>query len=106
MNFFKKKKPLPDAVPELSLEATSTVTAATEDAGESPAQDSPPAYNAETVIGGLGWYRSQYQRAMKLALGLLLVLCGGHCTAHRQTTHTALFRGHARSSACAADSAG
>ena len=74
MNFFKKKKPLPDAVPELSLEATSTVTAATEDAGESPAQDSPPAYNAETVIGGLGWYRSQYQRAMKLALGLLLVL--------------------------------
>lgn len=74
MSFFKKKKPLPDAVPELSLEATSTMTVATEDAGESPAQDAPPVYNAETVIGGLGWYRSQYQRVMKLALGLLLVL--------------------------------
>ena len=27
------------------------------------------------VIGGLGWYRGQYQRAMKLAFGLILALC-------------------------------
>ena len=44
--------------------------ALTVEAGESP----PPAYNAETIIGGLGWYRSQYQRAMKLAVGLVLLL--------------------------------
>ena len=29
---------------------------------------------AERLIGGLGWYRLQYQRAMKLAVGLVLVL--------------------------------
>ena len=66
MNFFKKKKPLPDVVqtapPLEAAEATDTAT----EAGESPS----PVYNAETIIGGLGWYRSQYQRAMKLAVGL------------------------------------
>ena len=70
MNFFKKKKPLPDVVqtapPLEAAEATDTAT----EAGESPS----PVYNAETIIGGLGWYRSQYQRAMKLAVGLVLVL--------------------------------
>ena len=33
------------------------------------------AYSAENVLGGLGWYRSQYQRVMKLALVLVLALC-------------------------------
>ena len=54
------------APPLEAAEATDTAT----EAGESPS----PVYNAETIIGGLGWYRSQYQRAMKLAVGLVLVL--------------------------------
>ena len=66
MNFFKKKKPLPDVVQEPPLEPT--------DAAAEADENQPPAYNAEAIIGGLGWYRSQYQRAMKLAVGLVLVL--------------------------------
>lgn len=34
-----------------------------------------PAPDAATVIGGLGWYRSQFHRAMKLALCLIIALC-------------------------------
>ena len=34
-----------------------------------------PVYNAETVFGGLGWYRVQFHRAMKLCLGMALALC-------------------------------
>jgi intracellular multiplication protein IcmL len=30
--------------------------------------------NAETIIGGIGWYSTQYRRAMKLALALVLTL--------------------------------
>ncbi len=70
MNWFKKKKPLPpleEAVQAAQLSETAETMA---EASESP----PPAYTAETIIGGLGWYRSQYQRAMKLAVGLVLVL--------------------------------
>ena len=47
---------------------TATAFDATEDHASSP--------SAEAVIGGLGWYRTQYHRAMKLALGLVLVLIG------------------------------
>ena len=35
---------------------------------------SSPAPDAAAVIGGLGWYRTQFHRAMKLALGLSLAL--------------------------------
>ena len=65
MNLFKKQKPLPEAISDAPP---------VEDAGEAKSENPPPAYNAETIIGGLGWYRSQYQRAMKLAVGLVLVL--------------------------------
>lgn len=60
MNFFKKKpNPLPDT-PEVAQAETR----------ETP----PPAYDGKAIIGGIGWYRSQYQRSMKLALGLVLAL--------------------------------
>lgn len=36
---------------------------------------SSPAPNAAAVIGGLEWYRAQFRRAMKLALGLTVALC-------------------------------
>ena len=65
MNLFKKQKPLPEVISDAPP---------VEDAGEAKSESPPPAYNAETIIGGLGWYRSQYQRAMKLAVGLVLVL--------------------------------
>lgn len=32
-------------------------------------------FDAESVIGGLAWYRLQYQRVMKLALYLVVALC-------------------------------
>lgn len=67
MNWFKKKKPLPEDVQAAQPSETAEIMA---EASESP----PPTYTAETIIGGLGWYRSQYQRAMKLAVGLVLVL--------------------------------
>jgi intracellular multiplication protein IcmL len=47
----------------------------TPDAVPAAEQEKPPAYNAEAVIGGLGWYRLQYQRAMKLCLGMTLAMC-------------------------------
>jgi intracellular multiplication protein IcmL len=34
-----------------------------------------PVYNAEAVIGGLAWYKAQFQRVMKLALCMALALC-------------------------------
>ncbi|MDR2503364.1 MAG: DotI/IcmL/TraM family protein, partial [Deltaproteobacteria bacterium] len=49
MGFFRKTPPQPEAPKE-------------------------PVYNAAAVIGGLGWYRLQYQRAMKLATGLVFCL--------------------------------
>ena len=59
MSLFKKKKSIqPDAQSEVVQEVHA----------------SPPAFDADAVIGGLGWYRAQYQRAMKLAVGLVLVL--------------------------------
>ena len=37
-------------------------------------EEKTPVYNAEAVIGGLGWYRLQFQRAMKLCFGMALAL--------------------------------
>jgi intracellular multiplication protein IcmL len=60
MNFFKKKpSPLPEAQKAAQVEARETP---------------PPAYDGKAIIGGIGWYRSQYQRSMKLALALVLAL--------------------------------
>lgn len=36
---------------------------------------SSPAPDTASVIGGLEWYRAQFRRAMKLALGLTVALC-------------------------------
>ena len=66
MNIFKKKNvPLP----EPRTETPST--------GIKKEHASSPAPNAEAVLGGLGWYRTQFRRAMKLTLGLSLALCIG-----------------------------
>jgi intracellular multiplication protein IcmL len=59
MSFFKKK----------------TVSEKQDAALAGTAEDSSPAVNTEMIIGGIGWYRSQYGRAMKLALALVLALC-------------------------------
>lgn len=62
MNFFQKRKPQnPLPAPPVTAEA--------EDANEAHA--SSPS-SADAVIGGLGWYRHQFRRAMKLALGLVV----------------------------------
>ena len=75
MNFFKRKKPLPD-VAEMPLNAEERPAAeVTESSASTPEPIPALAYSAENVLGGLGWYRSQYQRAMKLALVLVLALC-------------------------------
>lgn len=68
MNWFKKKTPLPE------IAVSGAEGSAATEAVESPSPDTPPAYDAETVIGGLAWYRLQYQRVMKLAVGLVLML--------------------------------
>jgi intracellular multiplication protein IcmL len=59
MSIFKKKAPpLPDT-----------------QAARAETQETPsPVFDGKAVIGGLGWYRSQYQRSMKLALALVLAL--------------------------------
>ena len=62
MNFFPKKEnhthdnPLPETRPA---------------AHEDEAHASSPS-SADAVFGGLGWYRTQFRRAMKLALGLVV----------------------------------
>lgn len=70
--FQKKKKPLP--VPEIGNECPASSPYS--DAGVETPQNT---YDAEMIIGGLNWYRSQYQRAMKLALlmggGVCLCIC-------------------------------
>ena len=66
MNLFKKKTSVP--LPELK-----TMQAESMD----EAHASSPAPDAEAVLGGLGWYRTQFRRAMKLTLGLSLALCIG-----------------------------
>lgn len=67
MSIFKKKKSSP--LPEPRTETPS------KDMKEDHA--SSPAPNAEAVLGGLDWYRTQFRRAMKLTLGLSLALCIG-----------------------------
>ena len=61
MNFFKKKK---------NIQSDSQETAQPE-----AIHGSSLVFDADAVIGGLGWYRAQYQRAMKLVLCLVVALC-------------------------------
>lgn len=66
MSFFKKKtRPAEETAPPAKNETARAVAE----------ENSLPALDAEAIIGGLGWYRLQYQRAMKLALTLVLALC-------------------------------
>ena len=75
MNFFKKKKPLPDVAGIAPEAGEASASEAVENPTPSSDPNPAPAYSAETMLGGLGWYRTQYQRAMKLALVLVLALC-------------------------------
>lgn len=65
MSLFKKKRNVP--LPEPRTETPSK--SMTEVHAPSPAPD------AAAVIGGLDWYKAQFRRAMKLALGLTVALC-------------------------------
>ncbi|CAK7025457.1 MAG: hypothetical protein DELT_02563 [Desulfovibrio sp.] len=69
MNLFKKQKKDPETDTSISASAKATTEV------HAFAQVAPAAPDAGTVIGGLGWYRAQYRRAMKLAFGLILALC-------------------------------
>ena len=61
MNIFKKQKDAPESQEQAqSMKETHA---------------SSPAPDAAAVIGGLSWYRAQFRRAMKLALGLTVALC-------------------------------
>lgn len=75
MNFFHKKKPLPDILETVHETDQASAAEAEESLIPDPAPSLPLAYTTENILGGLGWYRSQYQRAMKLALLLGLTLC-------------------------------
>ena len=75
MNFFKRKKPLPDVAGMPSNAEERPAAEVTESSASTPEPSPALAYSAENVLGGLGWYRSQYQRAMKLALVMVLALC-------------------------------
>lgn len=61
MNIFKKQKNAPE-----SQEQAQRMK-------ETHASSSAP--DAAAVIGGLNWYRTQFRRAMKLALALTVALC-------------------------------
>lgn len=61
MSIFKKRKDAPES--QAQAQSMKEVHA------------SSPAPDAAAVIGGLGWYRAQFRHAMKLALGLVAVLC-------------------------------
>jgi intracellular multiplication protein IcmL len=86
MNFLKKKVPQTEAQAETPVVESVAAKTLHDDliamARETrkwnvvplTEQERQPAYNAETVIGGLGWYRSQFHRAMKIALGVTLAL--------------------------------
>jgi intracellular multiplication protein IcmL len=65
MNFFKKTKTAP---PINHPPQGSPTTAQAE--GVNDVHASSP--SAEAVIGGLGWYRANFHRAIKLALGLVI----------------------------------
>ena len=61
MNIFKKQKDAPKS--QEQAQSMKEVHA------------SSPAPDAAAVIGGLNWYRTQFRRAMKLALALTVALC-------------------------------
>jgi intracellular multiplication protein IcmL len=64
--FTRKQKTLPDNRPDSRDETRD---------GPENAVRAAPAYDGEAIIGGLGWYRLQYGRAMKLCCGMTLVVC-------------------------------
>ena len=61
MNIFRKRKDAPDSQKQAPSMAETHA--------------SSPASDAAVVIGGLDWYRTQFRRTMKLALGLSAALC-------------------------------
>ena len=61
MNIFKKQKDAPES--QEQAQRMKEIHA------------SSPAPDAAAVIGGLNWYRTQFRRAMKLALALTVALC-------------------------------
>ena len=61
MNIFKKQKDAPES--QEQAQSMKEIHA------------SSPAPDAAAVIGGLNWYRTQFRRAMKLALALTVALC-------------------------------
>ena len=61
MNIFRKRKDAPDSQKQAPSMAETHA--------------SSPASDAAVVIGGLDWYRTQFRRIMKLALGLSAALC-------------------------------
>ena len=61
MNIFKKQKDAPES--QEQAQSMKEIHA------------SSPAPDAAAVIGGLNWYRTQFRRAMKLALALAVGMC-------------------------------
>lgn len=61
MNIFKKQKDAPESQEQAQRMKETHA--------------SSPAPDAAAVIGGLNWYRTQFRRAMKLALALTVALC-------------------------------
>ena len=61
MNIFKKQKDAPES--QEQAQSMKEIHA------------SSPAPDAAAVTGGLNWYRTQFRRAMKLALALTVALC-------------------------------
>jgi intracellular multiplication protein IcmL len=71
---FFKKKTTPDQKTVIASEtASENEPLQTKDVRVK--QNDSAAPDAATLIGGLGWYRAQYGRAMKLAVGLIIALC-------------------------------
>ena len=65
VSLFKKQKNVPLPEPQIEKQSTSM----------EEVYASSPAPDTAAVIGGLEWYRAQFRRAMKLALGLTVALC-------------------------------
>lgn len=65
VSLFKKQKNVPLPEPQTEKQSTSM----------EEVYASSPAPDTAAVIGGLEWYRAQFRRAMKLALGLTVALC-------------------------------
>ena len=65
VSLFKKQKNVPLPEPQTEKQSTSM----------EEVHASSPAPDTAAVIGGLEWYRAQFRRAMKLALGLTVALC-------------------------------